>query len=90
MDCTARVPEGESRLFYMIPAFASVSLEIRYLNSQKNKDQLLSFNESFVHACEEKELAEIENLMSSKKIPVLIYYATRAVEAVMNDKVLGC
>ena len=86
MDSTASVVQAECRLFYTIPAFASVNLEIRYLNSQKSKDELLTFNESFVQAWEEKELAEIESLMSGRKIPILIYYAKQAVEAVMNDK----
>lgn len=86
MEFTARVFEEDDGLFHTIPAFASVNLEIRYLSSQKSQEEVLTYNESFVQACKENELTEIESLMTSRKLPLLIYHTTRAIELVMNSK----
>jgi hypothetical protein len=86
MEFTARVQEANDGLFHIIPGFASVNLEIRYLNSQKSKEELLSFNEEFLRICEEKEKSDLESHFSNRRLPVLIWYTTKAVESVMNSK----
>lgn len=86
MEFTARVVEASDGFFHAIPAFDSASLEIRHLNKLQSKDELLTHNEEFLQACEDEDLEKVNQVLSNRKLPILIWHATKVFESLMNLK----
>ena len=86
MEITARVFEEFPEESKSIPTFESPQLEIKHLNSLASKEELLAVNESFINSCENHDKDALKEVLKSRKCPILIYYAVKSVNMLLENK----
>lgn len=83
MEINARV---ESEPVQNIPTFDSPALEMRYLEALESPNDLLVLNETLVKACEKVDFNLLKSLINTRKHPVLIFHAVKAVNSLLQSK----